>query len=206
MAEEITRIRKGNDITMKVRLFDNGEAVSWDSASGIIARLRSVEQDTFTQPLDTEVDGSDLGLLIVRWPASRQCYTGLYDLVVGMERNGSAYTTDAHAFALVATSAEAGWTAPASSDGLNVDAEYIPLSLAVSSGAGTGGDYLTKTEAVETYQPINDETLQTEDKTVAGAVNEVNTKVASVQESVGELEEAVSGVEEILKLINNERI
>lgn len=173
MAEEITRIRKGNDITMKVRLFDNGEAVSWDSASGIIARLRSVEQDTFTQPLDTEVDGSDPELLIVRWPASRQCYTGLYDLVVGMERNGAACTTDAHAFALVATSAEAGWTSPASSDGLNVDAEYIPLSLAVSSGAGTGGDFLTRTEAAETYQTITDKALETEDKTVPGAINEV---------------------------------
>lgn len=55
-------------------------------------------------------------------------------------------------------------------------------------------------------QTAYDETFQTDDKTVAGAVNEVNTKVASVQESVGELEEAVSGVEEILKLINNERI
>lgn len=85
---------------------------------------------------------------------------------------------------------------------LAVNSETTAIKFNITNTSGTLG--CSREDTV--LQTASDESLQTDDKTVAGAVNEVNTKVASVQESVGELEEAVSGVEEILKLINNERI
>ena len=85
---------------------------------------------------------------------------------------------------------------------LAVNSETTAIKFKITNTSGTLG--CSREDTV--LQTASDETFQTDDKTVAGAVNEVNTKVASVQESVGKLEEAVSGVEEILKLINNERI
>lgn len=85
---------------------------------------------------------------------------------------------------------------------LVVNSETTAIKFKITNTSGTLG--CSREDTV--LQTAYDETFQTDDKTVAGAVNEVNTKVASVQESVGGLEEAVSGVEEILKLINNERI
>lgn len=74
---------------------------------------------------------------------------------------------------------------------------------------------IRKLEDGATYnlQLSEDNTLQTTDKTVAGAINEVKATTDSLSETVGGLEEtldgleeALNGVEEALKSINNERI
>lgn len=74
---------------------------------------------------------------------------------------------------------------------------------------------IQKLEDGATYnlQLSEDNTLQTTDKTVSGAINEVKATTDSLSETVGGLEEtldgleeALNGVEEALKSINNERI
>ena len=82
-------------------------------------------------------------------------------------------------------------------------------------------EYITKDEAQELFQPKGeyatnealgqkqdktDESLQTTDKTVAGAINEVKATTDTLGETLDGLEETLNGVEEALKSINNERI
>lgn len=82
-------------------------------------------------------------------------------------------------------------------------------------------EYITKEEAQKQFQPKGnyatnetllqkqdktDESLQTTDKTVAGAINEVKATTDTLGETLDGLEETLNGVEEALKSINNERI
>ena len=69
----------------------------------------------------------------------------------------------------------------------------------------TKGDYATN-EALGQKQDKTDESLQTTDKTVAGAINEVKATTDTLGETLDGLEETLNGVEEALKSINNERI
>lgn len=85
---------------------------------------------------------------------------------------------------------------------LAVNSETTAIKFNITNTSGTLGCEREDTA----LQTASDDGLQTDNKTITGAVNEVNTKIISVQESVEELGDALNGVEEILKLINNERI
>lgn len=113
---------------------------------------------------------------------------------------------------------------------LALHSENTAIRLAIVNADGMFS--LTRTDSV--LQTASDESLQTENKTVTGAINEVDAKsatiessvtslsgsvdslessvgsleenVTSLEGSVASIEESLNGVEEILKQINNERI
>lgn len=85
---------------------------------------------------------------------------------------------------------------------MGIHSEDVAIKIAILNDGGT----LSVTRTNTALQKASDDTLATEDKTVAGAINEVKATTDSLSETVGGLEEALNGVEEALKSINNERI
>lgn len=159
------RIRIGKDILFRWRILTSG------AAEPLEGRDLSLEvRDMLgTFPLGFNIEEGNV--LAFTLPGREQRYLGktTFTLWENRGRLGQSVVDSCDGVELVASTCMEG------DDSLGAEEVTLPdgnLEV-ITSG---GGDYLTRTEAAETYQPISDDSLLTESKTVPGAINELYSR------------------------------
>lgn len=159
------RIRIGKDILFRWRILTSG------ASEPLEGRDLSLEvRDMLgTFPLGFNIE--DGNVLAFTLPGREQRYLGkiTFTLWENRGRLGQSVVDSCDGVELVASTCMEG------DDSLGAEEVTLPdgnLEV-ITSG---GGDYLTRTEAAETYQPISDDSLLTEAKTVPGAINELYSR------------------------------
>lgn len=159
------RIRIGKDILFRWRILTSG------AAEPLEGRDLSLEVRDMLGPFPLGFNIEDGNVLAFTLPGREQRYLGktTFTLWENRGRLGQSVVDSCDGVELVASTCMEG------DDSLGAEEVTLPdgnLEV-ITSG---GGDYLTRTEAAETYQPISDDSLLTEAKTVPGAINELYSR------------------------------
>ena len=122
---EIVKARRPGDVTIKIKLKDNGVAVDWSGLSGIQVLAYSVAQKAIAGRCDAHVDSDDHTTLVAIYAAATPQYLGLAKVIVRATYMGRVKTYDAVAVEFVDSTAE--------TDGIEVltDPE-VPVLIEVS--------------------------------------------------------------------------
>lgn len=158
------RIRIGKDVRIRWRILTNGKAVPLSDRDLLVKIVNQFGE------VSADFSIEDGNVVVFTFRGTAQKYLGK------------------HTFTVWENYGKPGQTVVDSCDGV----ELVPVTCMEGGGAGSldietvelatsslevitdlGADYLTKKEADETYQTIEDGSLLTEAKTVTGAINEL---------------------------------
>ena len=122
---EIVKARRPGDVTIKIKLKDNGVAVDWSGLSDIQVLAYSMPQKAIAGRCDAHVDSDDHTTLVAIYAAATPQYLGLAKVIVRATYMGRVKTYDAVAVEFVDSTAE--------TDGIEVltDPE-VPVLIEVS--------------------------------------------------------------------------
>lgn len=102
----LENVRACSDITMKVRLKDNGVAVDWSGLTDIKALVYSDVQKAVAGRCAVSVDSEDHTVLVCLYAATKPQYLGVNSIVVRAKYMGREKTYDKQAVNIVARTAE----------------------------------------------------------------------------------------------------
>jgi len=102
----LENVRACSDITMKVRLKDNGVAVDWSGLTDIKALVYSDDQKAVAGRCAVSVDSEDPTVLVCLYAATKPQYLGVNSIVVRAKYMGREKTYDKQAVNIVARTAE----------------------------------------------------------------------------------------------------
>jgi len=102
----LKNVRACSDITMKVRLKDNGVAVDWSGLTDIKALVYSDVQKAVAGRCAVSVDSEDHTVLVCLYAATKPQYLGVNSIVVRAKYMGREKTYDKQAVNIVARTAE----------------------------------------------------------------------------------------------------
>ena len=104
---QLKNARRPSDVTVRLRLSDNGVAVDWRSLSDISVRAWSVDQGAFAGKCVPTVDSEDPTILSVLYPASETQFLGVAKLVVSARYDGRFKSYDVPVINFVSSTEEA---------------------------------------------------------------------------------------------------
>lgn len=102
----LENVRACSDITMKVRLKDNGVAVDWSGLTDIKALVYSDDQKAVAGRCAVSVDSEDPTVLVCLYAATKPQYLGVNSIIVRAKYMGREKTYDKQAVNIVARTAE----------------------------------------------------------------------------------------------------
>jgi len=103
---EIVKARRPGDVTIKIKLKDNGVAVDWSGLSDIQVLAYSMPQKAIAGRCDAHVDSDDHTTLVAIYAAATPQYLGLAKVIVRATYMGRVKTYDAVAVEFVDSTAE----------------------------------------------------------------------------------------------------
>ena len=121
----LQNFRVGSDLTVKVRLTDDGVAIDWSTLSGIRAVLYSDAQSSIAGRCDVTVDGEDPTLLVCRYAATKMQYLGVNRIVVTAKYMGMTKTYDKPAFTFVR------WTEDQAGEEITIEDPEVTVEIDV---------------------------------------------------------------------------
>ena len=121
----LQNFRVGSDLTVKVRLKDDGVAIDWSTLSGIRAVLYSDAQSSIAGRCDVTVDGEDPTLLVCRYAATKMQYLGVNRIIVSAKYMGATKTYDKPAFTFVR------WTEDQAGEEITIEDPEVTVEIDV---------------------------------------------------------------------------
>ena len=121
----LPNIRVSSDLTVKVRLKDNGVAIDWSTLSNIKACIYSDAQRALAGRCDVSVDAEDPTVLVCQYAANKPQYVGVCRIVVSAKYMGETKTYDKPAFSFVR------WTADQEGEEITIDDPDVDVEISV---------------------------------------------------------------------------
>ena len=121
----LPNIRVSSDLTVKVRLTDDGVAIDWTTLSRVRATIYSDAQRALAGRCDVSVDAEDPTLLVCQYAATKPQYVGVNRIVVSATYMGEMKTYDKPAFTFVR------WTADQEGEEITIDDPDVDVEITV---------------------------------------------------------------------------
>jgi len=121
----LPNIRVSSDLTVKVRLTDDGVAIDWTTLSRVRATIYSDAQRALAGRCDVSVDAENPTLLVCQYAATKPQYVGVNRIVVSATYMGEMKTYDKPAFTFVR------WTADQEGEEITIDDPDVDVEITV---------------------------------------------------------------------------
>lgn len=126
----LPNIRVSSDLTVSVRLKDNGVAIDWSTLNNVKASIYSDAQRALAGRCDVSVDAEDPTVLVCQYAANKPQYVGVCRIVVSAKYMGETKTYDKPAFNFVR------WTADQDGEQITIDDPDVDVEIEVSDEIG----------------------------------------------------------------------
>lgn len=152
----LENVRACSDITMKVRLKDNGVAVDWSGLTDIKALVYSDVQKAVAGRCAVSVDSEDPTVLVCLYAATKPQYLGVNSIIVRAKYMGREKTYDKQAVNIVARTAELeGEQVVLEDPVVDVEIEVTDVSSSILDGAIAAAlNAAEKAENAAAHQPV----------------------------------------------------
>ena len=150
----LPNVRASSDVTMKVKLKDNGVAIDWQSLSDIKAYLYSDAQKAIAGRCSVSVSGSDETILLCMYSATKPQYLGVNRVIIRAVYDGQTKTYDKPAFTFVPRTADVAGESITIDDPVvdveivveDVNSSLLDMAIALAFKAVEEWDQVTVTE------------------------------------------------------------
>ena len=122
----LPNIRVSSDLTVSVRLKDNGVAIDWSTLNNVKASIYSDAQRALAGRCDVSVDAEDPTVLVCQYAANKPQYVGVCRIVVSAKYMGETKTYDKPAFNFVR------WTADQDGEQITIDDPDVDVEIDVA--------------------------------------------------------------------------
>lgn len=148
--------RACSDFTFRVRLKDNGTAISWDGLSDIKAHVLSDVQKALAGRCEVSVDAEDPTILICEYAANKPQYLGVNSIIIRATYQGRVKTYDKPAVNIVPRTANLSDDQVVLEDPVvDVEIEVTDVSSSILDGAIAAAlNAAEKAEASASHQPV----------------------------------------------------
>ena len=188
----LPNIRVSSDLTVSVRLKDNGVAIDWSTLNNVKASIYSDAQRALAGRCDVSVDAEDPTVLVCQYAANKPQYVGVCRIVVSAKYMGETKTYDKPAFNFVR------WTADQDGEQITIDDPDVDVEIDVADVSSSLLDEAIRAAftAAEEAVDAKDQVLETEAEVEAAEALRVSAEESRVEAEEGRAEAEAARVDE----------
>lgn len=188
----LPNIRVSSDLTVSVRLKDNGVAIDWSTLNNVKASIYSDAQRALAGRCDVSVDAEDPTVLVCQYAANKPQYVGVCRIVVSAKYMGETKTYDKPAFNFVR------WTADQDGEQITIDDPDVDVEIEVSDVSSSLLDEAIRAAftAAEEAVDAKGQVLETEAEVEAAEALRVSAEESRVEAEEGRAEAEAARVDE----------
>ena len=188
----LPNIRVSSDLTVSVRLKDNGVAIDWSTLNNVKASIYSDAQRALAGRCDVSVDAEDPTVLVCQYAANKPQYVGVCRIVVSAKYMGETKTYDKPAFNFVR------WTADQDGEQITIDDPDVDVEIDVADVSSSLLDEAIRAAftAAEEAVDAKGQVLETEAEVEAAEALRVSAEESRVEAEEGRAEAEAARVDE----------
>ena len=188
----LPNIRVSSDLTVSVRLKDNGVAIDWSTLNNVKASIYSDAQRALAGRCDVSVDAEDPTVLVCQYAANKPQYVGVCRIVVSAKYMGETKTYDKPAFNFVR------WTADQDGEQITIDDPDVDVEIDVADVSSSLLDEAIRAafNAAEEAVDAKGQVLETEAEVEAAEALRVSAEESRVEAEEGRVEAEAARVDE----------
>ena len=188
----LPNIRVSSDLTVSVRLKDNGVSIDWSTLNNVKASIYSDAQRALAGRCDVSVDAEDPTVLVCQYAANKPQYVGVCRIVVSAKYMGETKTYDKPAFNFVR------WTADQDGEQITIDDPDVDVEIEVSDVSSSLLDEAIRAAftAAEEAVDAKGQVLETEAEVEAAEALRVSAEESRVEAEEGRAEAEAARVDE----------
>ena len=188
----LPNIRVSSDLTVSVRLKDNGVAIDWSTLNNVKASIYSDAQRALAGRCGVSVDAEDPTVLVCQYAANKPQYVGVCRIVVSAKYMGETKTYDKPAFSFVR------WTADQDGEQITIDDPDVDVEIDVADVSSSLLDEAIRAAftAAEEAVDAKGQVLETEAEVEAAEALRVSAEESRVEAEEGRAEAEAARVDE----------